>query len=74
VIFFSGIIKTFIYITRFEKISTSGRIERYVVSPVGRNLSIGVIPNSRLRKGADADLIKEAFDKRFKEIELQKMR
>ena len=27
-----------------------------------------------LRKGIDADLIKEAFDKRFKEIELQKMR
>jgi len=45
-----------------------------VVSPVGRNLSIVVIPNSRLRKGADAELIKDAFDKRFKEIELQKMR
>ena len=27
-----------------------------------------------LEKGADTDLIKEAFDKRFKEIELQKMR
>ena len=27
-----------------------------------------------LKKGADTDLIKEAFDKRFKEIELQKMR
>ena len=27
-----------------------------------------------LKKGFDADLIKEAFDKRFKEIELQKMR
>ena len=73
-IFFSGVIKTCIYITRFEEITTSGQIKSYVVSPVGRNLSIGVPPNSQLRKGADADLIKEVFDKRFKEIEFQKMR
>ena len=73
-IFFSGVIKTCIYITRFEEITTSGGIKSYVVSPVGRNLSIGVIPDSRLRKVIDADLIKETFDKRFKEIERQKMR
>jgi hypothetical protein len=74
VIFFSRVIKTSIYITRFEKITTAGQIMSYVVSLVGRNLSIGVIPDSRLRKVTDADLIKEAFDKRFKEIERQKMR
>ena len=46
-ILFSGVIKINIYITRFEEITTSGGIESYVVSPVGRNLSIGVIPNSQ---------------------------
>ncbi|MFZ0240224.1 MAG: putative Na+/H+ antiporter [Desulfobacterales bacterium] len=44
-----------------------------IIQKIKKRLEIDYLPGL-LGKGADTDLIKGAFDKRFKEIELQKMR
>ena len=44
-----------------------------IIQHIKKRLEKDYLPDL-LEKGADTDLIKEAFDKRFKEIELQKMR